>query len=141
MPQDSRDVLRVLKSELNFVQKGGYGRSPRDPFRAQLIFEDSPTCMNFDTKEHPDPCSECLLMQFVPANKQREKVPCRHIPLTSDGQTVFDFYQSGATQPEMEEALEGWLTTTITRFEATQPANIKVIPSASTEAGAARQIH
>ena len=55
MPQDDRDVLEVLKSELNFVQKGGYGRSPREPFRAQLVFEDSPTCMNYDTKDHPEP--------------------------------------------------------------------------------------
>ena len=45
-------------------------------------------------------------MQFVPPDKQTEKVPCRHIPLTSDGQTVFDLYQGGATQPELEEALD-----------------------------------
>jgi hypothetical protein len=110
MPQDDRNVLQVLKAELNYVQKGGYGRSPRDPFRAQLIFEDSPTCMNYDTQEHPTPCSECLLIQFVPGEKQREKVPCRHIPLTTDGETVFDLYQAGVTQQEMEEALTGWLT-------------------------------
>ena len=53
MPQDDRDVLQVLKAELNFVQKGGYGRSPREPLRAQLVFEDSPSCMNFDALDHP----------------------------------------------------------------------------------------
>ena len=66
MPQDDRNTLEVLKAELNFVKKGGYGRSPREPWRAQLVFEDSPTCMNYDTKEDRTPCAECLLMQFVP---------------------------------------------------------------------------
>ncbi|MBZ5660283.1 MAG: hypothetical protein LAO08_07725 [Acidobacteriia bacterium] len=133
MPQDDRDVLEVLKSELNFVQKGGYGRSPRDPFRAQLIFEDSLTCMNYDTQDHPSPCSECLLMQFVPPDKQKEKVPCRHIALTTDGQTVFDLYQGGATQPELEEALSGWLTRTIAQIEPLAPISQEVFPSATTE--------
>ena len=50
MPQDDRNTLDVLKAELNFVKKGGYGRSPREPWRAQLVFEDSPTCMNYDTQ-------------------------------------------------------------------------------------------
>ena len=133
MPQDDRDVLEVLKSELNFVQKGGYGRSPRDPFRAQLIFEDSLTCMNYDTQDHPSPCSECLLMQFVPPDKQKEKVPCRHIAPTTDGQTVFDLYQGGATQPELEEALSGWLTRTIAQIEPLAPISQEVFPSATTE--------
>ena len=53
MPQDDRDVLEALKFELQFLEKGGYGRSPRDPWRAQLIFEDSPTCMNYDSKAGP----------------------------------------------------------------------------------------
>jgi hypothetical protein len=116
MPHDDRNVLDVLNAELNFVQKGGYGRSPRDPFRAQLIFEDSPTCMNYDTHDHPAPCSECVLMQFVPLDKRAEKVPCRHIPLTTKGETVFDLYQGGLTQPELEEALTGWLTETISHL-------------------------
>ncbi len=137
MPQDDRDVLQVLKSELNFVQKGGYGPSPREPFKAQLIFEDSPTCMNFDTQDHPDPCAECLLMQFVPSERQGERVPCRHILLTSDGQTVFDLYQGGATQPELEGALIGWLRETIAQFEAAEPGSEKANPIVPTEGAAA----
>jgi len=137
MPQDDRDVLQVLKAELNFVQKGGYGRSPRDPFRAQLIFEDSPTCMNFDALDHPEPCSECLLMQFVPAGRQSEKVPCRHIPLTTAGQTVFDLYQAGKTQQELESALTGWLKETIAHFEAVAPGSENANPAGPTEGVAA----
>jgi hypothetical protein len=117
MPQDDRDVLDVLKAELNFVKKGGYGRSPREPWRAQLIFEDSPSCMNYDSKENRRPCTECALMQFVPGEKRGEKVPCRHIPLTPDGETLQELYRGG-TELELEDALADWLRVTIARIEA-----------------------
>jgi hypothetical protein len=140
MPQDDRNVLEVLKSELNFVQKGGYGRSHRDPFRAQLIFEDSPTCMNFDTQDHPDPCTECFLIQFVPSEKQGEKVPCRHIPLTAGGLTLLDLYQSG-TQPELEDAVRGWLSEMIAQLEAVEPRSEKINPTVPTEGASASHTH
>ncbi len=117
MPQDDRNTLEVLKAELNYVQKGGYGRSPREPWRAQLIFEDSPTCMNYDSKENRAPCAECLLMQFVPANKRGEKVPCRHIPISSDGETLLQMYRGG-TEQEIEEALGEWLQKEILKLES-----------------------
>lgn len=117
MPNDSRNLLEVLKAELNFVTKGGYGRSPRAPWRAQLFFEDSPTCMNYDQKENPAPCTECLLVDFVPADKRREKVPCRHIPLTPAGETLLQLYRGG-TEFEIEEAMENWLRKTIDHLES-----------------------
>ncbi len=116
MPQDDRNTLEVLKAELNYVKKGGYGRSPREPWRAQLIFEDSPTCMNYDTKENRTPCAECLLMQFVPADKRGEKIPCRHIPISSDGETLLHLYRGG-TEHEIEEALAIWLQKEIAKLE------------------------
>jgi len=131
MPQDDRDVLELLKAELNFLKKGGYGRSPREPWRAQLIFEDSPSCMNYDSKENPAPCAECALMQFVPAEKRGERVPCRHIPLTLDGETLFELYRGG-TQQELEDALADWLRATIARLEAEQAAKT-VAPTAGLE--------
>ena len=63
MHRDERDLLEVLKFELNFFEKGGYGRSPREPWRPLLIFEDSPTCMNYDAKDNPEPCEACVLMR------------------------------------------------------------------------------
>ena len=117
MPQDDRNTLQVLKSEFNFVKKGGYGRSPREPWRAQLFLEDSPTCMNFDSKENRAPCAECLLMQFVPADKRGEKVPCRHIPLTSGGDTLLHLYRGG-TEEQIEEALAIWLDKEIAKLES-----------------------
>jgi hypothetical protein len=117
MPKDDRNTLEVLKAELNFVTKGGYGKSPRERWRAHLAFEDSPTCMNYDTKEDRTPCAECLLMQFVPADKQSEKVPCRHIPLTSNGGSLLQLYRGG-TEQEIEEALAGWLKIEIAKLES-----------------------
>jgi hypothetical protein len=119
MPQDDRNTLEVLKAELNFVKKGGYGRSPREPWRAQLALEDSPTCMNYDTKENRTPCAECLLMQFVPDDKRGEKVPCRHIPLTSHGDTLLHMYRGG-TEQEIEEALTIWLQKEIAKLESVE---------------------
>ena len=33
MQKDERDLLDVLKFELDFLEKGGYGRSPRKPWK------------------------------------------------------------------------------------------------------------
>jgi hypothetical protein len=116
MAQDNRDILEVLRFELNFLQDGGYGRSPRTPWRPPAIFEDSPICPNFSHAGRPHPCDHCLLMAFVPEARQGESVPCRFIPINPNGQTVDDLYRTG-TQVEMEEALSHWLREQIQRIE------------------------
>jgi len=116
MAQDGRDILEVLKFELSFLLDGGYGRSPRSPWRAPAVFEDSPICPNFCDPAHTHPCESCLLAQFVPAHLRAENIPCRLIPLTKDGRTVDDLYRT-ANQAEMEEALAGWLRSQIERIE------------------------
>ena len=82
MQKDERDLLDVLKFELNFVEKGGYGRSSREPWRPVLIFEDSPTCMNYDCKNDPAPCSDCVLMQLVPPELASESYRAGKFHLT-----------------------------------------------------------
>jgi hypothetical protein len=67
MLTDDRDVLDVLKFELDFIEKGGYGRSVRTPWLATSIFQDSLTCLNFGDPNRSHPCDECLLMALVPA--------------------------------------------------------------------------
>ena len=116
MIKDDRDILDVLKFELNFLEKGGYGRSPREPWRQPLALEDSPTCMNYDSKTHPAPCDECILMQLVPPAQRGKKIPCRHIPLIVEGETLDYLYRCG-TQQEIEEAMKNWLMATIKRLE------------------------
>jgi hypothetical protein len=121
MQKDERDLLEVLKFELNFLEKGGYGRSPREPWRPQFIFEDSPTCMNFDCKENPAPCSDCVLMHWIPPESRAEKIPCRHIPLGPSGETLDYLYRWG-DQHEIEESVQNWLRTTIARLEEDRKA-------------------
>jgi hypothetical protein len=116
MPTDDRDLLSVLKFELEFLEQGGYGRLPRESWRARFVFEDSPTCMNFNSKDHK-PCSECLLTQFVPESARKERTPCMHIPLLPSGETLESLYRTG-TKQEIEEALGAWLRSTIGQLEA-----------------------
>jgi hypothetical protein len=113
------DVLDILRFELKFIEDGGYGRSPHTPWRPPLIFEDSPSCLNFSEDSRRHPCAECALMQFVPKEHQAEEVPCRFIPLTELKETVDHLYRCG-TQMELEEALKKWLIKKIEELEKQQ---------------------
>src|SRR6202165_1973168 len=123
MQKDERDLLEVLKFELQFLEDGGYGRSPRTPWRPQYIFEDSLTCMNYDSKENPGPCSDCVLMQLVPPERRSEKIPCRHIPfnVSGSGETLDSLYRC-SDQNEIEETVGGWLRATIQHLEEERAA-------------------
>ena len=37
MAKDERDILELLKTELDFIEKGGYGRSVRNSVEANLV--------------------------------------------------------------------------------------------------------
>jgi hypothetical protein len=121
MQKDERDLLEVLKLELQFLEDGGYGRSPRTPWRPQYIFEDSLTCMNYDSKENPGPCSDCVLMHLVPPERHFEKIPCRHIPFNGSGETLDSLYRY-SDQNEIEETVGDWLRITIQRLEEERAA-------------------
>ena len=116
MPKDDRDLLDVLKRELEFLQHGGYRMKVAQPWRPQFVFEDSPTCLNRGIQENRIPCSECVLISLVPSDQRKEKFPCRHIPLTTAGASINYFYHCG-TEEELESALSEWLTKTIHRLE------------------------
>src|SRR5438094_1325433 len=117
MSTDKRDILEVLKFELDFLEQGGYGRSVRTPWKPTSVFQDSVSCINFNDPERPHPCSECLLSDFVPGSCQEEVVPCHHIPLNQHGETV-DSMERQYTQAELEEAVKNWLRDAIRRIEA-----------------------
>jgi hypothetical protein len=116
MSSDGRDILEVLKFELNFLEQGGYGRSVRTPWKPTSIFQDSLSCVNFNDPARPHACDECLLSDFVPGQHAEENVPCHHIPLNLDGETV-ETMERQYTQSELEEAVKGWLRATIQRIE------------------------
>lgn len=121
MSNDKRDILEVLKFELSFLEQGGYGRSVRTPWKPTSVFLDSPSCINFNDSGRPHPCNECLLTDFVPLKSQEEPVPCHHIPLNPQGETVYTMERQ-REQHELEEAVKGWLRATIRRIEQERAA-------------------
>jgi hypothetical protein len=119
---DNRNLLEVLKFELNFLEQGGYGRSVRTPWKATSLFQDSLTCLNYGEAEKVHPCEECVLYAFVPDGSRNEKVPCHHIPLNRHGDTLASLDRR-YNEPEMEEALMQWLRAMIARLEQQGVAN------------------
>jgi len=71
MRRDDGEILKVFQFELKFLEDGGYGRSPRAPWRASYVFEDSPTCLNFNDAARPHPCTECSLVEFCASSVSR----------------------------------------------------------------------
>lgn len=116
MKKDDRDTLEVLKGELNFIEKGGYGRSVKSPWQPTSVFQDSPSCLNFADPERSHPCEECFLMEFVPVEARQESVPCHYIPLNAAGQTI-DELESNENQAALEETMKAWLRNTIDKLE------------------------
>jgi hypothetical protein len=116
MPEriDDREALEVLKDELNFLEKGGYGRSVREPWKATSVFQDSPTCLCYPDRQHDD-C--CILMQFVPPERRSEAVPCHYIPLNAEGDTITKLEEREDEQA-LAEAIRNWLVEAISRLEA-----------------------
>jgi hypothetical protein len=113
MAKDDRDLLQILQSELDFLNKGGYGRSVRTPNEPTILFQDSPICPEFPCRTHNE---QCLLMQFVPEAERSAAVPCHHIPLNEKGETVEDLLaQKG--QERAEEILKAWLRRAIDQLK------------------------
>ncbi len=116
MPEDKADLLEVLKTELNFLEMGGYSLARWASLGPEFIFEDSPTCINYDRTEKASPCTGCVLMRFVPPERRSERIPCRHIPLNASGATLDSLYRY-SDRRGVEEAVGNWLRCTIDRLE------------------------
>jgi len=116
MANDERDVLEVLKEELDFIEKGGYGRSVRTPWREKSTFQDSLSCINYGYPYRAHPCSECHLLEFVSPEHRTEPVPCHFIPLNADGDTIQDL-ELQDNQPKLERQVIEWLRAEIKQIE------------------------
>jgi hypothetical protein len=116
MSKDKRNLLDVLKKELEFVEKGGYRHPARAAWRPQFMFQDSPTCLNFDPSHELKPCNDCVMSQLVPPESTLRKFPCRYIPLNEQGDTLDLLYRT-ATVKETEAKFVAWLKTSIARLE------------------------
>ena len=114
--KDNEALLKFLRTELSALESGHYTVSERQPWRARLVFEDCPCCPNYGKRERTIPCSECPLIDLVPKDRQREKIPCRFIPLNTKGETIDSLYRTG-TEQELETAMGEWLRKAIRELE------------------------
>src|SRR4051812_45179223 len=116
MTMDERDILELLKDELDFVEKGGYGRSVRTPWQSKSTFQDSMSCINYRDPHRTHPCNECHLLDFVSPEDRTQNVPCHHIPLNADGDTIQDLEQQD-NQAKLEQEVSGWPRARIKEIE------------------------
>lgn len=117
MTKNLRDVLQVLRFELNHLEQGGYNRDctllgTGSPFKGTFA------CINFGDSLQAHACHECPLYQFVPEDKKSEELPCHHIHLNETGETVAQLLEK-KDPDRMVELLEHWLRDTIVRLETT----------------------
>jgi hypothetical protein len=116
MANDDRDILEVLEGELEFIEKGGYGRSVRTPWQSKSAFQDSLTCINYADPNHTHPCNECHLLDFVSPEERGEEVPCHFIPLDETGKTI-EALESEDNQAKLEREVKDWLRARIRKIE------------------------
>jgi hypothetical protein len=117
MKQDLRDILQVLRFELNYLEQGGFDRD-RALLGTESPFQGTFACINFGDPLRTHACRECLLYQFVPDERKTEEFPCHYIRLSDSGETVAQLIEKNDPR-RLVEALEHWLRATIARLEAT----------------------
>lgn len=116
MKRAKQDVIDKLRLEAGIIRDGGYNPSVRDPRKQPRIFRDSVTCLNIGLEVKREPCSDCLLMQFVPPEHRNRENPCHHIPLNERGDTVASL-EASPDRDKLEQSLLGWLEGAIARAE------------------------
>ncbi len=116
MTTDERDILEILKDEMEFIEKGGYGRSVRTPWHEKSTFQDSLSCINYGYPYRAHPCNECHLLDFVRPEDRTQQVPCHFIPLNTDGETIEDLEQQD-NQAKLEREVKEWLRARIKGIE------------------------
>jgi hypothetical protein len=116
MTKDERDIVEILKDELDLIEKGGYGRSVRTPWRSKSAFQDSLTCINYADPNHTHPCNECHLIGFVSPEHQGEEVPCHFIPLNQSGGTI-EGLELEDNEAKLERVVKDWLRAKIGEIE------------------------
>ena len=116
MADDLRDIIEQLKLERSILRDGGYGRSVHTPAKTEQLFRDSVTCLNVGQTVRRHPCSDCLLWEFVPNEHLEEDIPCHHIPLNANCETIAALEEKGDREAAEKSLLE-WLDRTIQHLE------------------------
>lgn len=116
MADDLQDIINQLKLERSILRDGGYRSSVRAATEAEQLFRDSVTCLNVGLTVQRHPCSDCLLWEFVPQEKLEEDIPCHHIPLNADRETIAGLEERG-DHKGAKNALLQWLDRTLSQLE------------------------
>jgi len=116
MARDDRDILELLKEELDFIEKGGYGRSVRTPWLPKSTFQDSLSCINYGYPYRAHPCNECHLLDFVSPEHHGAEVPCHFIRLNEAGETI-EGLEAEENQAKLERKIRDWLRARIKGIE------------------------
>jgi hypothetical protein len=114
MSESRREVLALLKKELEFLERGGYGGT--ESWKPLSVFLDSPSCPNRLEVERSTPCPQCWLFNFVPERYSGALPACHFIPMTDDGKSV-DVMSSHHSQAEIREKVKTWLQAEIQHLE------------------------
>jgi hypothetical protein len=113
MPDSRREVLTLLKKELEFLERGGYGGT--DSWKPLTVFLNSPSCPNRLDAERRTPCTQCWLFNFVPQHYAPDLPACHFIPMSDDGKSVNTMNQH--SQAEVREKVKTWLQAEIQHLE------------------------
>ena len=118
MDSKTEDLVRLLEAELDFIEGGGYGRSPGTGTEQRPMFDQSLACINhwFIPGQESGCHSDCILMDFVPTNRRTEQHPCHYIALNKSGDTVKSLEETG-NQERLEQQVKDWLRATIKRLK------------------------
>jgi len=111
-----RELIQQLKFEIAMIRDGGYRPRVHHPHEEPRIFRDSITCLNVALPAKKEPCSACLLCEFVPTAKIQEEFACHHIPLNEKGDTVESLAKED-NPDKLEAALLSWLYSAISNLE------------------------
>ena len=116
MANDDRDILELLKDELVFIEKGGYGRSGHTTWKPEATFQDSLTCINYGYPYRAHACNECHLLDFVSPEHHGTEIPCHYIPLNEAGETIEDLERMD-NEAALERKVGDWLRNKIREIE------------------------
>jgi hypothetical protein len=111
-----QEMIHLLRLEASIIEGGNYGRPVLLPWRGLPVLRECLSCLNVAGVEDQRSCGSCFLLEHVPKRHHRKKLPCHHIPLNEEGDTIAAFDKRGR-QNEASIALLTWIRETIKKLE------------------------
>lgn len=110
------DLLYLLKLEASLIEGGKFGRPVVTSGRLFTLMRDCVTCLNLFGTEQRYACASCFLIEHVPERLRGARLPCHHIPLNDQGETIAELDRLGR-RDDAQRALLDWLRRLIHELE------------------------